>query len=70
MNGMTITEQKGITQNNYIKGSGGSNLGLDVTPAGTYTDKGSENPLFRFYNSVKLQNLVLNNFQMSGIWYI
>lgn len=70
MKGFTISEQKGITQNNYVKNSGGTNLNLGVTPAGTYTDKGSETPLFRFFSSVKLKKLLLDSWQMSGIWYV
>lgn len=48
---ITITEHKGITQNNYLRGF---NINLDVMPSGVKVDKGSSTPLFRFLNTVKL----------------
>jgi hypothetical protein len=65
---MTVTEQKGITQNVYVK-----NQGLTFSnpaPAGTYTFLGSEVPLFRFMPSVMLKTTELDTWSVTNSWYV
>ena len=65
---MTVTEQKGISQNPYVK-----SLVFEPTaktPAGTYTLLGSETPLFRFMPTVMLKTTEFDNWSITNSWFV
>ncbi len=61
LNGLTISDHKGLKQNAYIT-TGSPNLNLGIGTVSTYQALGGETPLFRFAPSVMIATFNVKNF--------